>query len=200
VDPRRKALLELDALLAEPLSTEACAALPRLLSSVPGRTREVVRRLSDARTPAALDTLLALPTGTQGLIEGVFAGLAHGARRRFSIPDHVSPSFLALEFRRSRARGFAVVLETALRTMPDGVARLEDDGKVSYRFVVSGSHPVRSLPEIETSLRWLEPRISSYRRSRLWINGWCFAGDPIPRRAHRHLVQAWFQSLATRSP
>jgi hypothetical protein len=188
------ALAELEACLAEPLDATVCARLGELALRVPGRLRQVITRLAEARIGAAVDALLRFPPTTPGVVEGIYHALRLGITRE--IGGRPCPEHLALEFRRSRARAFPELLAHAEAAFPDHFERLEIDGAPAYRLALWAGPRRQALRDLLRAhggdLLYLHGRLARLRGARLWLNGWCFASDgpwSAPRQVH--LVRAW---------
>jgi hypothetical protein len=214
VDPEQTvaALAELDALLdrarTQVLDAGACAALIRLSATLPGRRPRVVDALRRQRSSAALDALLALPSGTPGVIEAVFAGLHHGVAR--PRPDGSScPRMLALEFRSSKSRRFPALVERATAAFGARLERLRVAEILHYRFAVfERPYPDDERVTLPAVVRPLVLDIESIHRDllrlrgvRLWLNGWCFDDDSSLRPAVRApLLRAWLDWASSWEP
>lgn len=193
------ALAQLDALLlharSSPLDASACAALVELSATLPGRRARVVEVLRRQRDAVALDALLALPSRTPGVVEGVFAGLRHGVARPRS-DGSTFPRMLALEFRSSKAHRFPTLVERASAAFGAKLERLRVADALVYRFAIFEPRETRALPEL---VRPLALDIESIHRDllrlrgvRLWLNGWCFDDDSSLRPPVRvPLLRGW---------
>jgi len=198
----------LDALLdrarEQALDASACATLVELSAELPGRRARVVEALGRQRDAAALDGLLALPSQTPGVVEGLFAGFRHGvARRRASREPSgliVSPRMLALEFRSSKSRRFPALVERATAAFGAGLERLRVGDALHYRFAVFERDPAGSgEARLCTRVRPLALDIEGIHRDllrlrgvRLWLNGWCFDDrSPLRPPVRVPLVRGW---------
>ena len=193
------ALAQLDALLlharTSPLDASACAMLVELSEALPGRRARVVEILRRQRDAVALDALLALPSRTPGVVEGVFAGLRHGVARPRA-DGSTSPRMLALEFRSSKARKFPALVERATAAFGGNLERLRTDDTLVYRFAIFEAGEPRALPEL---VRPLALDIESIHRDllrlrgvRLWLNGWCFDdGSSLRPPVRVPLLRGW---------
>ncbi|KIG16321.1 hypothetical protein DB30_04781 [Enhygromyxa salina] len=203
-EQRQAALTELDALLSlattGPLDAAACQRVLELSVLVPGRMRRIVNALGQQRDAAAVDVLLALPTGTPGVVEAVFAAIRHGVARER--PDRVVyPRMLALEFRSSNARRFPLLLERAVAAFGDDLERIRVEGRLRYRLALIEQDPaapqlLARVAPLELDIESLHRDLARLRGVRLWLNGWRFddhSNLPPPSRAP--LLRAWFESL-----
>ena len=87
---------------------------------------------------------------------------------------------------------FRPVLDQLTRLFGSELERLQVDGRLVYRFTLDPLAAARDLDRFQTELRWIQPRLSRWAGTRLWINGWCFtAQGPLSRNAHPALVHAW---------
>ncbi|MCA9701672.1 MAG: hypothetical protein KC431_29395 [Myxococcales bacterium] len=189
------ALEELDALLAlaagGPLPAADCLRMVSLLEAAPGRRDRVVTALARQRDTAAVDALLTLPTGTRGMIEGVFAALRSGVSRDF---DHAAaPRMLALEFRSSTSSRFPPLVARAQAAFGPRLERLRVDGALHYRLVLQEGPKLRSqVRALELDLERLHRELLRIRGVRLWLNGWCLDDRSAIRPPARvPLLRGW---------
>lgn len=195
------ALDELDGLLAraeldaDPLDARTCARLVELCALVPGRGRRVVAVLARQRDAAAVDALLALPAGTGGVAESVFAALRRGVVRLR--PDgQPFPHMLALEFRSSSSRRFPRLVARASAAFGEELERLRVADKLHYRVCLLGE-PARlreRAPALELDIESLHRDLTRLRGVRLWLNGWTFDDHSgLGPRARAPLMRGWFE-------
>ena len=197
MDPRQRALVELDMLISRgrgaPLTAADCMHLTELVPLVPGRARQVVDHLSAQGDAAAVEALLQLPSHLPGLVEAIHHAVGKGvARRRI---DGKSPvRLLALDFRHSRAKNFPDLVGRAALTFGPQFERFDVRGRPHYRFMVregAGTLAGR-VSAAAQELLWLHGRLARLRGSRLWINGWCLPSDgPFGAAVQVHWVRAW---------
>lgn len=204
-DPRTEAAAALGQLLSRmrraPLSAPECQQLIERVGLVPGRLKTVAHALSAQRDPAAVDALLQLPPQVPGVVEGLHAAILAGIRRRWKSGD-ACPSMLALDFRRSRARAFAELLQRAEQVFADDFEVLDVGGRLHYRVSVTdgpGTFAGRVAAKSQ-DIQWLHARLGKLRGTRLWLNGWCFEADGDWRAPVQvHLVRAWLSWAAGRT-
>lgn len=190
------ALAQLDALLlharSEPLDANACATLVELSATLPGRRARVVEALRRQRDAVALDALLALPSRTPGVVEGLFAGLRHGVAR--ARPDGSTfPRMLALEFRSSKARRFPSLVERATAAFGTRLERLRVGDTLVYRVAI---FEAPTLPELvgplALDIESIHRDLLRVRGVRLWLNGWCFDdASPLRPPIRVPLLRGW---------
>lgn len=207
LDPREAALTELDGMLAlartGPLSPNGCRRLLELAPEVPGRTRQIVDVLARQCDAAAVDALLELPSGTAGIIEGLFAAVRHGVVRR-TADGHEFPHMLALEFRSSPSRRFPGLLARASAAFGGELERIRIDARLHYRFaLIEGAHASgsslreRAAP-VELDVEQLHRDLARLRGVALWLNGWRFDDQSkLAPRARTPLLRAWFEWVHT---
>jgi hypothetical protein len=193
------ALAQLDALLlharTNPLDASACATLVELSATLPGRRARVVEALRRQRDPVALDALLALPSRTPGVVEGVFAGLRHGVARPRA-DGSAFPRMLALEFRSSKARRFPTLVERASAAFGARLERLRVADSLVYRFAIFERADAPGLRELigplALDIESIHRDLLRVRGVRLWLNGWCFDdGSPLRPPIRVPLLRGW---------
>ncbi len=204
-DPRAEALQTLDALLArasrEPLDAHACAQMVELSAMVPGWIKRVAHALSAQRTSAGVDALRRMPPGVPGVVEGLYQAFSRGVVR-ICANGHQAPAMLAIEFRRSRSRGFEDLLQRAAAVFSDGFEVMRVGGKVHYRIAVFGGRGTLAgrAAAVSNDLTWLHSKLARLRGTGLWLNGWCFDADsPFKAPVQAHLVGAWLGWAATQT-
>lgn len=190
----------LDALLerSEPLDDDECLRVVAALDDLPGRARKVVERLARQRDGAAVEALLRLPSGTPGVVEGVFAALRRGVVRA-RVDGLASPHMLAIEFRRSGARRFDDLLARAELAFGPELEHLRIADQALYRIALfeapGGRVRLRRVArERALELEHLHRALLRLRGVRVWINGWRFddhANVRPPARAA--LLHAWLE-------
>jgi hypothetical protein len=204
-DPRTAAAARIATLLdraaRSPLSAPECAELVEALRLAPGMLRRAAHALSAQADAAAVDALLTLPPGVPGVVEGLYRAMRGGvARRRRDGTD--CPLFLALDFRRSRARAFDAALDRARAVFGDALEALDVDGRAHYRLLLArgpGTLAGRAAAAAH-DVQWLHTRLGKLRGARLWLNGWCFPQDgPISPAIQVHLVRGWLSWAATQT-
>jgi hypothetical protein len=192
MEPRLRALEELDRLLASARADGAppasdCATMIDLLSLVPGRTQAVVDVLAHAPCPAAIDALLRLPRGTAGPAEALLRAVEAGRVREW--PGHRAPPMLALEWRRSTARGFPRALERARVAFGARLRTLRLGRSLAYRVALE---PEAIDEAAVLDFTWLHADACRRAGSRTWLNGWVLDdGGPVGRTARNVLARAW---------
>lgn len=204
-DPRSEAAQALEQLLARarraPLSAAQCQRLLEHVGLVPGRLRQVAHALSAQRDPAASEALLQLPPHVPGVVEGVHGALLAGVTRARR-DGQPCPHLLAIDFRRSRAKGFAELLERAAQVFGPELEALDVDGQPCFRVSVwegPGTFAGRVAARAQ-DIQWLHGRLGRLRGTRLWLNGWCFPVDgPWRAPIQIHLVRAWLSWAAGRT-
>lgn len=197
-EPHATPLADLDALLerSEPLDAEACSHVVAALDELPGRTRRVVERLARQRDAAAVDALLRLPSGTPGVVEGLFTAFRRGVVRPLA---DASPgrAMLALEFRSSGARRFDELLARAELAFGPALEHLCIGERAIYRvglFEQPGARQRlrREASELALELEHLHRTLLRLRGTRLWINGWRLDDHASVRPpARAALLHAW---------
>jgi hypothetical protein len=200
-------LAVLDALLdrAEPLDAGECLTLVDALDQVPGRSRRVVERLATQRDAAAIEALLRLPSGTAGVIEGLFAALRRGVARTRS-DGRSSERMLGIEFRRSDARRFAALLERAELAFGSELEHLCTPAGSLFRIAIferPSSRPSlrQRAREHAVELEHLHRSLLRLRGSRVWINGWSFDDRSNLRPPARvPLLRAWLDWASADEP
>jgi len=204
-DPRAEALQTLESLLAragrEPLDAHACAQMVELTGLVPGWIKRVAHALSAQRSAAAVDALRRMQPGVPGVVEGLYQAFAHGVVRMRSDGTE-APVLLALDFRRSRSKGFEDLLDRAQAVFGDGFEALRIDGKVHYRIALFGGRGTLAgrAAAISNDLTWLHARLARLRGTRLWLNGWCFESNgAFKAPVQAHLVGGWLSWAATQT-
>jgi hypothetical protein len=204
-DPRSDAARALERLLARaqkgPLTAEECQRLVEHVALVPGRLRPVARALSAQRDAAAVDALLQLPPHVPGVVEGVHGAIAAGVTRRRRDGQPCAP-LLAIDFRRSRARGFAEVLARARQAFGPELERLDVDGQACYRVTLREGRGTLAgrVAAVAQDVQWLHARLGRLKGTRLWLGGWCFPVDgPWRAPIQVHLVRAWLSWAAGRT-
>lgn len=205
-------LAMLDALLgrSEPLDADECLALIEALHDAPGRMRRVVERLSGQRDAAAVEALLRLPTGTSGVVEGLFAALRRGVART-RVDGQAGERMVAIEFRRSEARRFATVLERTEAAFGPELEHLRGHtsatrhGGPIYRVALFERRPVRPslrrrVREHALELEHLHRSLLRLRGVRVWFNGWSFDDHSSLRPPARvPLLRAWLDWASSES-
>jgi hypothetical protein len=196
-DPRSAAAQALELLLSRarraPLSAEDCQRLVEHCGHVPGRLRQVALALSAQRDAAAVDALLQLAPHVPGVVEGVYAALATGVTRRRH-DGQPGPARLALDFRRSRAKGFAAALARAQQAFGPDFERLDVDGQPCFRVSLRDGRGTLAgrVASVAQDVQWLHQRLGRHKGTRLWLNGWCLPVDgPWRAPIQVHLVRAW---------
>lgn len=204
-DPRSEAMQTLDGLLSkagrESLDAHACARMVELTGLVPGWIKRVAHALSAQRSAAAVDALRRMQPGVPGVVEGLFQAFAHGVVRRRCDGGN-APVMLALDFRRSRAKGFEVLLERAQAVFGDALEVLSVDGKLHYRISLFGGRGTLAgrAAAISHDLNWLHAKLARLKGTRLWLNGWCFeSGGTFKAPVQAHLVGGWLSWAATQT-
>jgi hypothetical protein len=204
-DPRSEAAQALELLLGRgrraPLPAEDCQRLLEHVALVPGRLRHVAHALSAQRDAAAVDALLQLPPHVPGVVEGVHAAIAAGVARRRRDGDPCPP-LLALDFRRSRAKGFGEVLARAQQAFGPDLERLDVDGQPCFRVSVREGRGTLAgrVAALAQDVQWLHGRLGRLKGTRLWLNGWCFPVDgPWRAPIQVHLLRAWLSWAAGRT-
>lgn len=199
------ALAQLDALLlhagSEPLDAGACAALVELSATLPGRRARVVEVLRRQRDGVAIDALLALPSRTPGVVEGVFAGLRHGVARRRA-DGSAFPRMLALEFRSSKARRFPTLVERATAAFGSRLERLRIGDALIYRVAIFELAGAPALADVvgplALDIESIHRDLLRLRGVRLWLNGWCFDDDsPLRPPVRVPLLRGWLDWATT---
>jgi hypothetical protein len=188
----------IDALLerTEPLDVGECLSLVEGLNRAPGRARRVVDRLAGQRDAAAVEALLRLPTGTRGVVEGVFAALRRGVARS-RVDGHAGERMLAIEFRRSEAKRFAALLERTEAAFPNALEHLHGPQGPIHRVSLFERRPLRPslrrrAREHAHELEHLHRSLLRLRGVRVWINGWSFDDRSSLRPPARvALLRAW---------
>lgn len=204
-DPRTEALQTLEGLLAragrESLDAQACATMVELTGLVPGRIKPVAHALSAQRSAPAVDALRRMQPGVPGVVEGLYQAFAHGVVR--ARPDgSEAPAMLALDFRRSRSRGFEDLLDRARAVFGDAFEVLRVGGKVHYRVSLFGGRGTLAgrAAAIANDVGWLHTKLARLKGTRLWINGWDFASDgAFKAPVQTHLVGGWLAWAATQT-
>lgn len=204
-DPRTQAAQGLDRLLTRarrgPLSAADCQQMVEQVGLVPGRLKLVAHALSAQRDPAAVDALLQLPPHVPGVVEGLHAAILAGVTRRWP-SGQASAALFALDFRRSRARSFAALLDRARLVFDDDFERLDVGGQLHYRLSLQkgpGTLAGRVSAKAQ-DIQWLHGRLGRLKGTRLWLNGWCFEVDgPWRAPVQVHLVRAWLSWAATQT-
>ncbi|MBV1862190.1 MAG: hypothetical protein KUG77_27475 [Nannocystaceae bacterium] len=204
-DPRAEALQTLEGLLAraerEPLDAHACACMVELSGLVPGRIKRVAHALSAQRSAPAVDALRRMQAGIPGVVEGLYQAFAHGVVRMR--PDEANaPVLLAIDFRRSRSRGFEDLLRRAHAVFGDGFEPLRVGGKLHYRIALFGGRGTLAgrAAAISNDLTWLHAKLARLKGTRLWLNGWCFeSGGAFKAPVQAHLVGGWLSWAATQT-
>lgn len=204
-DPRAEALQTLEGLLAraerEPLDAHACARMVEFAALVPGWIKRVAHALSAQRSPSGVDALRRMQPGVPGVVEGLYQAFAHGVVR--SRPDGAdSPVLLALDFRRSRSRGFEDLLRRAHAVFGDGFEPLRVGGKLHYRIALFGGRGTLAgrAAAISNDLTWLHAKLARLKGTRLWLNGWSFESDgTFKAPVQAHLVGGWLSWAATQT-
>lgn len=190
----------LDALLgrAEPLDASECLMLVEALHEAPGRARRVVERLAAQRDAASVEALLRLPTGTSGVVEGLFAALRRGVART-RVDGQAGERMVAIEFRRSDARRFAPLLERTEAAFGGELEHLRSPSERGpiYRVALFERRPARPslrrrVSERALELEYLHRSLLRLRGVRVWINGWSFDDHSSLRPPARvPLLRAW---------
>ncbi|HGG57056.1 MAG TPA: hypothetical protein ENK31_04610 [Nannocystis exedens] len=194
-DSSDKRLAELDALLSAPLAARDCQRICQLARSFPGRLRRVITSLSQVRQSAGVDALCSLKASEAGVLEGLCHAFRLGCTRE--IDGHKAPELLALEFRHSRARAFPALVAHAEAAFPEQLQRLTLGRERWFRLVLRATPNRRALRlllrEHGDDLVYLHRHLSRLRRTRLWINGWCFESSRWTCAKQVYLVQAWIE-------
>lgn len=204
-DPRQHAVEIAQGLLERagrvPLDAAECLRLVEQIRLAPGLVRRAAHALSAQCDAASLEALLTLPPGVPGVVEGAYKAM-HGGVVRIRHDATPSPAMLALDFRRSRAQGFAAVLTRAHAVFGDGLEALDVDGRRHYRV---GLHEGRGTlagrsAAAAADVQWLHAHLARLRGTRLWLNGWCFPSDgPLRAPVQVHLVRGWLSWAAART-
>lgn len=204
-DPRSEAAEALELLLARArraaLTAEDCQRLLEHVTLVPGRLRQVAHALSAQRDAAAVDALLQLPPHVPGVVEGASAAIAAGVARRRR-DGEPCPPLLALDFRRSRAKGFGEVLARAQQAFGPELEHLDVDGQLTHRVTVREGRGTLAgrVAALAQDVQWLHARTGRLKGTRLWLNGWCFPVDgPWRAPIQVHLLRAWLSWAASRT-
>ncbi len=205
IDPRTEAVATLEQLLSRArrstLSAAECQQALGLLPLVPGRVRGLAQALSAQRDPAAVAALLQLPPHVPGVVEGLHGAVTKGVTRSRR-DGSACPQLLAIDFKRSRARGFAALLDRARQVFGAEYERLDVGGQPHFRVGLQqgrGTMAGRVAAKAQ-DIQWLHGRLGRLRGTRLWINGWSFAGDgPWRTPIQVHLVRAWLSWAATQT-
>jgi hypothetical protein len=204
-DPRSEAVEALELLLSRArrgaLPAEDCQRLLEHVALVPGRLRQVAQALSAQRDAAAIDALLQLPPHVPGVVEGVHAAIAAGVARRRR-DGEPCPPLLAIDFRRSRAKGFHEVLARAQQAFGPELERLGVDGQPCFRVSVREGRGTLAgrVAAVAQDVQWLHGRTGRLKGTRLWLNGWCFPVDgPWRAPIQVHLLRAWLSWAAGRT-
>lgn len=204
-DPRQHAativLGLLDRARRTPLSAAECHRLVEDIRLTPGLLRRAAHTLSAQCDAAALEALFTLPAGVPGVVEGAFKAMRAGVLRTRQGGGHC-PAMLALDFRRSRAKGFDDALSRARAVFEDGLEALDVGGRVHYRILVHEGRGTLAGRAAAASgdLQWLHARLARLRGTRLWLNGWCFPEDgPLRAPVQVHLVRGWLAWAATQT-
>lgn len=204
-DPRSEAAQALELLLGRarrgPLPAEDCQRLLEHVALVPGRLRQVAHALSAQRDAAAVDALLQLPPHVPGVVEGVHAAILAGVTRHRR-DGEPCPPLLALDFRRSRAKGFSEIVARAQQVFGPDLERLDVDGQPCYRVTVREGRGTLAgrVAAIAQDVQWLHARTGRLKGTRLWLDGWCFPVDgPWRAPIQVHLVRAWLAWAAGRT-
>jgi hypothetical protein len=183
------------------LSLPECMRMVEQVRLAPGYIRRVAHTLGAQRNAAAVEALLTLPPAVPGVVEGLHNALAHGVARLRH--DHTAcPKMLAMDFRRSRSRGFEDVLARARTLQSQEFEALLVAGRVHYRFVLSDRRGTLAgrAAAASADLQWLHARLSKWSGTRLWLNGWSFASDgPFRAPVQVHLVRAWLTWAASQT-
>lgn len=204
-DPRTEALQSLESLLAragrETLDAHACARMVELSGLVPGWIKRVAHALSAQRSAAAVDALRRMQPGVPGVVEGLYQAFAHGVVR--TRPDGTeAPAMLALDFRRSRSRGFEDLLDRARAVFGDGCETLRVGGKIHYRVSLFGGRGTLAgrAAAISHDVGWLHGKLAKLKGTRLWLNGWSFeSSGAFKGPVQAHLVGGWLSWAATQT-
>lgn len=203
------ALTQLDALLTlaetAPLDRGDCLRINELVALAPGRLQRVVEAFARQRDAAAVEALLALPHGTRGVVEAVYAALRHGVTRHDPVRGPY-PRMCALEFRSSSSRRFPALVARASAAFGAGLERIRVADKLHYRFALFEDHPAkpslrqRAAP-LELDLLALHRDLGRLKGTRVWLNGWLFDDDsPLRQPARAALLHAWFEWALSEGP
>ena len=204
-DPRELALADATALIERarrrPLSPQECQRLVgQVLSAAPGLLKPAAHALSAQRDAAAVDALLSLPPTVPGVVEGLYHALSSGVRRRRR-DDTECRAMLAMDFRRSRSRGFQEILDRARRVFPQ-LEQLQIGNRTQYRFRLEEGRGTLAgrVAAATVDVQWLHQRLAKLKGSRLWLNGWRFdAEGPVRPPAQVHLVRGWLSWAASQT-
>jgi hypothetical protein len=204
-DPGQAALEELAPLIqrasARNLDAADCLRMVDLVQRVPGFIKRVAQALSAQRSAAGVEALRVMPPGVPGVVEGLHQAFAHGVLRA-RIDGTLAPPSIAIDFKRSRARSFAELVERARAVFGDGFETFRVEGSVLHRFGLVGARGTLAgrASAIAHDLQWLHARLSKHKGTRLWLNGWSFPSEgALTPAVQVHLVRAWLQWAATQT-
>jgi len=204
-DPRAEAMQSLEGLLSkagrERLDAHACARMVELTGLVPGWIKRVAHALSAQRSAPAVDALRRMQPGVPGVVEGLYQAFAHGVVRT-RCDGTPAPVMLALDFRRSRSKGFDDLLERGQAVFGDGFEVLSVAGKIHYRIALFGGRGTLAgrASAIAHDLTWLHGKLARLKGTRLWLNGWSFESDAAFKApVQAHLVGGWLSWAATQT-
>lgn len=185
-----------------PLCAEECGRLVgHVLAAAPGLLRPAAHALSAQRDAAAVDALLRLPGTVPGVVEGIYGAVSHGIvrRRQDGTP---CPAMLAIDFRRSRAKSFALIFERARRVFGPGLEPLLAGTQPHFRFALKQGRGTLAgrVSAATVDVQWLHARLGRLKGTRLWLNGWRFDADGSIRAAAQvHLVRGWLSWAASQT-
>jgi hypothetical protein len=204
-DPGTVALEELAPLIqrasSRTLDAADCLRMVDLVQRVPGYIKRVAHALSAQRSAAGVEALRRMPPGVPGVVEGLHRAFAHGVARA-RIDGTPAPPTIAIDFKRSRARSFAELVDRARAVFGDGFETFRVGGAVVHRFGLHGARGTLAgrASAIAHDLQWLHARLSRQKGTRLWLNGWSFPSEgPLTSAVQVHLVRAWLQWAATQT-
>jgi hypothetical protein len=212
IDPGTAALEELAPLVARAgkrdLGPAECLRMVDLVQRVPGYIKRVAHALSAQRSAAGVEALRRMPPGVPGVVEGLYHAFAHGVARIRVDGTHAPPT-LAIDFKPSRARGFDEIVERARAVFGDGFETFRVGGAIMHRFGLLGARGTLAgrAAAIAHDMQWLHGKLSRWKGTRLWLNGWPFPcttsptppGGPLSHAVQVHLVRAWLQWAATQT-
>ena len=204
-DPSTAALEELAPLVQRAstrrLDPADCLRMVDLVQRVPGYIKRVAHVLSAQRSAAAVEALRRMPAGVPGVVEGLHQAFAHGVART-RLDDTPAPPTIAIDFKRSRARGYDEIVDRARAVFGDGFETFRVAGAIVHRFGLHGARGTLAgrASAIAHDLQWLHAKLSRWKGTRLWLNGWSFSSEgPLSPAVQVHLVRAWLQWAATQT-
>jgi hypothetical protein len=107
-----------------------------------------------------------------------------------------------MDFHHSRARWFHDAVRRAFAVFGDGLEHLRVDGKAAYRIRLHAERGTLAgrAAAAAHDVQWLHERLGRLKSTRLWLNGWRFAGDgPLRPPAQVHLVRGWLSWAASQT-